>query len=70
MQKWEYLVAKWVGDDAPKVQLVNGEALPDSDSHNLHTFLSQAGEDGWELVGTVNRGASPAGLLIFKRPKS
>lgn len=69
MQSWQYLVARWVGEDDPKVQLVNGQELQGWEKGSLHTFLSEVGEEGWELVGTVNRGASPQGLLILKRPE-
>lgn len=69
MQRWQYLVARRVGEDDPKVQVVNGHELRDWEMGTLHGFLSEVGEDGWELVGTVNRGATPQGLLILKRPE-
>lgn len=70
MQRWQYLAAKWVGEDDPKVRTVNGQELQGWEEGSLHIFLGEVGADGWELVGTMNRGASPQGLLIFKRPEA
>ena len=69
MQRWQYLAAKWVGEDDPKVRTVDGQEIPDWEQGSLQAFLSDVGGAGWELVGTVNRGASPQGLLILKRPE-
>jgi hypothetical protein len=73
MQKWEYLYA-WV--EHQKVTMVDGEELVKvkvgSDlrvrNQDLHDFLSQAGEDGWELVShkVPNVGTE---IFVFKRPK-
>jgi hypothetical protein len=68
MQKWEYLYA-WAAHQ--KVTRVNGvEVGSDSEekSQDLHEFLSQAGEDGWELVShkVPNVGTE---IFVFKRPK-
>jgi hypothetical protein len=73
MQKWEYLYA-WVAHQ--KVTMVDGEESvkikAGSDlgvkNQDLHEFLSQAGEDGWELVShkVPNVGTE---IFVFKRPK-
>ena len=73
MQKWEYLHA-WVEHQA--VTIVNGKELTKENAggdikvirQDLHEFLSQAGEGGWELVShkMPNVGTE---VLIFRRPK-
>ena len=60
MPKWEYLIAiKAAGRN--KIYLVN-EVLQ-KPYKDFFEFLSEAGEDGWELIQAVE------GVYIFKRPK-
>ena len=70
MHRWSYLVARWVGEDEPRVREANGKELANWEEGTLFTFLDSAGQEGWELVGTMNRGAMPYGYLVFKRPAS
>ncbi|HVO71591.1 MAG TPA: hypothetical protein VMT24_16190 [Aggregatilineaceae bacterium] len=73
MQKWEYLYA-WVAHQ--KVTMVDGKEVVkikvgsdlEEKSQGLHEFLSQVGENGWELVShkVPNIGTE---IFVFKRPK-
>ncbi len=74
MQKWEYL---HVRVDHQEVGMVNGQQLEISKSgtsllvkgQDLHEMLSQAGEDGWDLVShkMPNVGTE---VFVFRRPDS
>jgi hypothetical protein len=73
MQQWEYMHA-WA--EHQEVTMVNGKlmerAKEGSDlrvkGQELYEFLSQAGDDGWELVShkMPNVGTE---VFVFKRPK-
>lgn len=80
MQKWEYLFvgvawrdledpAKW----QPKHSTEVGGELPGWRQLQLPTYVSQLGDDGWELVTVVppNTGAQSTQnpVLVFKRPQ-
>jgi hypothetical protein len=74
MQKWDYLHI-WL--EHQQVTMVNGKKLEkvnaESDMRvkgdNLSELLTQAGEDGWELVShkMPNVGTE---VFVFKRPRS
>lgn len=72
MQHWDYLTVRLDGagnyDLAPR--WVNGQELRDWKEVDLPTFLSQAGEEGWEMVGTLNVSTANYAMLFFKRPQS
>lgn len=59
MQKWEYFLA-WVDISA-------GSSL---DQTNVADYLNRLGNDGWELVGTVQDEIGRYAKLIFKRPRN
>jgi hypothetical protein len=73
MQKWEYLHVRVVHQE---VGMVNGQPLeklrPGSGllvkGQDLHELLSQAGEDGWDLVShkMPNVGTE---VFVFRRAK-
>ena len=73
MQKWEYL---HVQADRQEVRMVNGQPLGKLRAGSslsvkgqaLGELLSQAGEDGWDLVSHIipNIGTE---VFVFKRPK-
>ena len=51
MQKWEYLRVR---EDWERPRWVNQQELPDWRKMPLmHTFISDLGEQGWELVSVV-----------------
>ena len=61
MQKWEYLVFESAGDASftPKVFKVHGEP---KELTSFYDYLSELGEQGWELVAVRNDSH------YFKRP--
>ncbi len=73
MQKWEYLHI-WV--EHQEVRMVNGQPLEKLKAgsgwpvkgQDLFELLSQAGEDGWDLVShkMPNVGTE---VFVFRRPK-
>lgn len=73
MQKWDYL---HIRADHQEVRTVNGQPLaklkPDSGlpvrGQDLHDLLSQAGEDGWDLVSHKMPNAGTE-VFVFRRPK-
>jgi hypothetical protein len=72
VQKWEYL---HVRVDHQEVGMVNGQQLGEFKAgtsmrvkgQDLHEMLSQAGEDGWDLVShkMPNVGTE---VFVFRRP--
>jgi len=74
MQKWEYLVVQteFPGgmslSTAKLARFANGRELRDWKKTPLHTFITQLGEDGWEMTG-IEIVTSNTDYLFFKRPK-
>lgn len=81
VQRWEYMT--WVVGFAGTsdfemqswhggiVKYIDGQLIQDwRDGSRLAVKLSQAGEDGWELITVINQGGSSDPLYIFKRPAS
>ncbi|SRR6266571_3039968 len=69
VQKWEYLtvrlddVERWSTVD-PVPHLINDQELKNWKKTSIHIFISQLGEDGWEMTGVL-----ASKYLFFKRPK-
>jgi hypothetical protein len=68
MQKWEYLVVRSYGG---VVILVNDQQVaemmdPQPVGEMLYEYLSERGEEGWEVVGLA--GVRSGIELILKRP--
>ena len=72
MQKWEYLtirlggVERWSTVDA-FAWFVNDQEVKNWKKISIHTFISELGQDGWEMTGALS---SHGGYLFFKRPKT
>jgi len=62
-QNWEYKVQEV--DLISKVRVFANDLLLSADE--LETLLAPLGEEGWELVTTVERGGTSL-LLVLKRP--
>ncbi len=56
MQRWEYLVVYDVSKDTAIVTNDDGKEWP------LYDYLNMLGEDGWEVVATIDTD------IILKRP--
>jgi len=72
MQKWEYLTVQLEADEPLRLQipqmvsgLVNGQMQ--INEQPLYQLVSQFGNDGWEMSGTVSMGKRF--YLFFKRPQ-
>ncbi len=71
MQKWEYLtirlggVERWSTVDAV-ARIVNDQEVKNWKNISIHAYISQLGQDGWEMTGTLS---DHGGYLFFKRPK-
>jgi hypothetical protein len=61
MQKWEYMVLRF--RDTNNIDVIDGSQMRTS---QLHEFLKELGEEGWEVVCPAGPGTM---LLILKRPK-
>ena len=75
MQKWEYHAAYLEFDKKQKMWVGR---LPNGTDTRLSAFLTEMGENGWELCGTtqayalsgsVEQWFAPDHFLYFKRPK-
>ena len=69
MPTWEYMT--WTTTETKTgraVRLVNGGRLDEYPPE--HQALVEAGEQGWELVGTVATGVRNEVALYFRRPKA
>ena len=69
MQRWEYLTVQ-LGDFAEGYsqivpRFVNGQEL--RDCKTLDKYVSQLGNDGWELTGTISASSTSEHVLFFKR---
>jgi hypothetical protein len=72
MQKWEYLfleASPYPFGDKLISLYVNGEELRDWKQGSLHLFVTQLGDEGWELVALHHDSKYDHNYLIFKRPK-
>lgn len=74
MQKWEYLTIELgrFGMMAPQQvapRYVDGHELRDWKKLALHTYLSQLGQDGWEMCGTLTTESRLTEYIFFKRPR-
>ncbi len=58
MRRWEYLVVYNVSRDTSIVTNDDGNEWP------LHDYLNMLGEDGWEVVATIDS------KIILKHPLS
>jgi len=71
--KWEYMVwavsqpGSSVHGEGGFVTTVDGKWMP-VNSKPLLTALRRAGEDGWELAGTISASSGQSSALLFKRP--
>jgi len=68
MQKWEHMHVRSYGG---VVVLVNGQDVAHTSAGQpvgemLHEFLSERGEEGWEVVGMA--GVREGTELVLKRP--
>lgn len=72
MQQWDYLTVMLGSVDgfnlAPR--WLNGQELQDWKKVDLPTFLSQVGQEGWEMVGTLAVSRANYATLFFKRPRA
>lgn len=73
MQRWDYLTVRLdhFGAMAPQQlapRFVNGQELKDWKKISVSAFLSQLGQDGWEMCGMLNT-QRDENCLFFKRPK-
>jgi hypothetical protein len=69
MQKWEYLIAKWVTEfgSGARSLYINHRRQSLEDEPRL---LSRLGQEGWELVGITDDSGSTSDVMtyVFKRP--
>jgi len=66
---WEYMTWTTTETKAGRsIRLVNGERLEEYPLE--YPALAEAGEQGWEPVGTVAAGARQEIMFYFKRPKA
>ena len=68
MQKWEHMVIRTYGG---VVMTINGKKVAELAGGQpvgemLHEFLSDVGEDGWEVVGMA--GVREGTEIVLKRP--
>ena len=76
--RWEYLTVlispELLDYEEIHPKAVNGQELKNWKKIDLNTFLSQLGEDHWEMTGTISISVgetkSGASYLFFKRNKA
>jgi hypothetical protein len=70
MQKWEYIIAKWVTEFrfGTRSLFINHKKQPLEDEPNV---LNRLGLDGWELVGITDDSGNDSDVMtyVFKRPQ-
>lgn len=74
MQKWEYLTVRLdalgviIGTQvAPRS--MNGKELKGWRNVSVEGLVSQLGDEGWEMTGTISFERTAGHYLFFKRPK-
>jgi hypothetical protein len=73
VQKWEYRTVQLGNFGGGNFQVaprsVNGQELRDWKKISISGLVSQLGEDGWEMTGTISVANTFEHYLFFKRPK-
>jgi hypothetical protein len=76
MQKWEYmeiyvgyLEQKKSRKEGQYVVSINGQAQDPNNSPSFYPYITQLGEQGWELVNAYSHFGGGSNTWVFKRPK-